>query len=465
MSGLLHLYRHYFIWQGTMRWTTAIGVGMMLAAAVIPLAPLRIAFLSLGSILAVLFPTVFAGVAYRQLIGNRRFILLPQLRRLAAGALLLLAATAGIVSAVFGFVMTQGEGAAGAIEIGIAIFGIASLYLLLSQWLITRSLGLAAFAIVPIVSIRFVVGEDPILASGPYELSALTGLAGLGWAWLFVSTRNPIMPRAIAAPEWAGGMTSGPEDNPRNARWWPHGGAAATAPGSLLRGVADGLRNRLATLLMLLVTLPLSILAVIYLVAIPLGGTRESGFVPVSFLILSVFGLFAQISFLFAEWAARIRLLWLRAGGGRAGLWRLLERTLLADAGLVVVLAGMIAVACRLLTSLAWHDLWLYVAGCGIASLVGGYLGFWVRAAGYRRLAQVILVLLIMLACLAGMIAIPDMSMGRARVFWLLVPLTLLALVCRALARRRVLGIDWCAIRPARRPRRAAQEKGVRHNF
>jgi hypothetical protein len=141
----------------------------------------------------------------------------------------------------------------------------------------------------------------------------------------------------------------------------------------------------------------------------------------------------------------------LRAAGDRNGLWQTLERTLIGDVAIIIGAAMLTAALLHTFADVSLSVLTIYVAGCTIGPIFAGYFAISRRAhgAGLRGLR-----FLFLLAFLFTIILGPRTlgAIGVAPLCWLLAILGVLALGCRYLARRRLLQMDWCAVRPSRRP-------------
>ena len=449
MLRVLRLYWYYFSWQRTMTWVTMIGVAMCLLGLTVASPSFGSGLVALGSLLAVLFPIVFGGFAYRVIIANRRFLMLPDIRTYAATALLLLALTGAAVVLVFAAEFHEVRGTAALMKLTLIAFAGVSAYLLISQWLATYALGLFSLAVLPLVLFGIAADNHEILSVQLTDFATLAALACLGWIWLMVTTRQPTLPRPIGVPNIASGASPELKDGRGNYQWVAHGGAAATSTGTLLRGASDGWRSRILTELAFLLSFPAVMAFVVWIVeaSFPPSARRPSGIA--LFLFASFVGLTVQTQLAFGEWPARLRTLWLRMAGDRAAGWRLMERTLVEEAFIVGISTTVIAAVSWLLVPVPPKYLLLYVITCVVMTFAASYNGFWIRAAGWHRLANLMCVLGVILLTVGLIVALPE---GRKPngLFWCLPVLAVLALGLRMLARSRLLRIDWCVVRPLR---------------
>lgn len=452
MMRTMTLLLYYFRWQRTMFWTTVIGVAAtVLGLGLLMLSRAAWGLVAFGAVLAIGFPAAFAGFAFRQLISNRRFALVPDLRRTAALALLLMALLASGAMVIFASIFSQESlGPGDLLRFALFAFSAASASLLISQWLVTRSFGLIGFAVLPIVALRLaVLGGPPatVLLGTPGRLAALS-IAG--WVWLLVAAKRPTLPRPVAAPRWAGGAsTATRQDGSGNYQWSPHWGSGRTPAGTLMRGMPDGWGNRLIAIFIALLSFPVTAWLVMLLIGVPAGDAERNPFNARFFLFVSLLGFATMTSIAMAEWPAGLRRVWLRVGGDRSAAWRAMERMLLGDLLAAALAATVVALVFGLFSNIGPAFLALYVAGCLVAAWVLANIGFWTRAAGWHRLVHAFFFFGLALPCFGvGLYATRNDAPELA--FWLVSALAALAIGFRALARRAVLRIDWCAVQPAR---------------
>jgi hypothetical protein len=447
MKRTFRILLYYFSWQRTMTWTSGIGAAILLLALIVPTG-WRFSVMLFGSVLALAFPCMFAGIAYRQLISNRRFVLVPELRTAGAAALLAFALISSLMVAVIAVAgrdsMPQ-DFPLDTRSLTLLAFSLISAYLLLSQWLVVYSLGFIGLFLLPLLALRITIAEDSLsngLVASPWLMAAL---AMLGWLWLFVAARAGTLPRSLGAMRWEMGTSTDPSSGTR--QWQPSFGPLATAAGTLLRGVRDGWQNRLISTMLALLTFPLAMMVVLWLIGAPMRGGQQDVFQATFFLVWSLVGAALQAELVYREWPARLRLLWLRQAGDRADAWRFVERKLLADVLMIGAVATVIAIAFSFLVAIQLRYLALYVAGCITLPLLGSYFGMLARLLRWHQLIDTLFVVFVVLF-LMGNVAFMRAGNSLDKIYWLL-PLVLAAIFAvRWLARRKLLKVDWCAVRP-----------------
>ena len=456
MKRLLRLLWYYFSWQRIMAYITAIGAAMILAGLLYDGIYLTPFLVGAGTLLAVAVPTMLACFAFRQIVGNRHLAMLPRLRSFAVGALVMLALVASLMSLAFLYILPEAAPIERPVVVLVLNFSAISVYLLVSQWLVTFPIGTVALAFIPVLVLRLGSVNHPIVASHLDEPWLLFGLVLLGWAWLLAAMQKaPVL--GVSSAAWCGGAL-GFENTWGNQYWMPQIGASATAAGTLLRSARDGWPNRIVTQLASALGVPVFCLALLYVMGVPF---RQGSFDSAFFLFLSLFGICMSASMAFAEWPARLRYLWLRIRGDRCGFWRLLERTLLEETLLVASITTLVALLAFSLTEVPGELLLLYVLGCIVVSLLGSYLGCWIRISGWGHLPQALVLIIVMLICFAVVAYLRDS--GDPTILFLLPPaLGGLALGFRQLARRGFAKVDWCAVRPLRRARQVSIKKTSR---
>lgn len=452
MRRTLALFLYYFRWQRTMGWVTAIGIVLMLSGALLP--PQAGFFpVALGSVFAIGFPVVFASIAFRLLISSRRLVMIPHVRTFAAIALLLVAVTASAVTLVFTNAISPDVQPVDPTTLVLLSFAAVSAYLLLTQWLVIYTFGLFAFVLVPFIPIRLGMTGSPILTAAFDRPWLMAALAVAGWIWLLIAMRAPTVPRPMAAPTW-GGAASPQIEETGNYLWLPRFGPAASPDGTLMRGMPDGLVNRLVAVLSFVLSFPLGIWLFLFLIGAPFDDDQNSPFSATFFLLFSLIGIATHAEFAFSEWPARQRFLWLRFAGDRRQGWRRMERALLQDIVLIGGTAAALAVVVGLLASTEVRYLLLYVAGSVVWAALASYLSFWIRAGNQSRLVHILITLTMIFSCFASVLYLRD-SETPNRIFWVLPMLIVLALLFRALGKRRMLTVDWCVVRPSRHRKQA----------
>lgn len=454
MLRLLRTLYCYFAWQAMMRWTTLAGIVLfVLGLSLVPsrLTPpwVTMSCFVLGASFALGVPAFIAPFCYRTLISNRRLVIVPNMRRFAAASLLLLAIIVAVTSAA----VAHRFALDGPMQWHVALFAFAmvSTYFLLSQWLVTRTWGVLAFAFGFLLFPRTVVVIDQ---SGVTSLAPIVGFVAavsLGWVWLLLASISRGAPKPFATFA----RVSMADLNESSARylWVPQFGAVRSAGGTLMRGMRDGWPNRIVLALVSLLALPGTLFALLFLVGAP-PNPNASGSLAPFFLYISIYGLLVQSIMLFSEWPARLRPLWLRIAGNRQAGWNLMERTLFEDTLLIAVISGTVAFAFLTVTSVSAMALVLYVAGCMLVTLLSAYCGFWLRAVGWNRFAQVLFVVGLTIVASVTLIFYLRSGVEPEIIARLCVTVAVGTMGFRWIARRRVMRIDWCNVRPMRAIRR-----------
>lgn len=454
---LLACLRYYFIWQSTLAWVAIIGTSLIGIGVLLRASPLGPSLAALGALFGLGFPIIVGCIAFRRLIGNPHLIMAPGVRVPATGALMALAAIGASGATLVLLMAPEASRGLEPHHFWALAFGWLSLYLLLSQWLVTHFFGLFSFAIVPLIVLRLAASVEETLRSALVDWRIALAVAVAGWAWLFLAARRKGIPRGVANPArsnsrfaqaWAR-VGFGDRSSPRQAFWLPRGGYPATAEGSLVRGTFDGLRNRIVMALQAVLLFPVSLMILFALIGVPFDDSERPAVLAGFYALLSFYGICMFASMVYAEWPVRLRLVWLRVGGDRKRFWRRLEGMLLGDLGLITVIAAMTGIGFRLGFGLSADLVLLYVAGSFVAGLFCAYLGCWIRVLGRGALLQSLLLIVIIVASLIALTYLRSRGSPGA-IFYLLPTFLLLSLSLRAIVRRRFLRMDWCKIRPAR---------------
>jgi hypothetical protein len=452
MMRLLTCFAYYFRGQRILPWICGSGA-ILIALAIFVSGRAAAPLLALGIVFFAGFPILVGGLAFRQLIGNRRVAMVPDMRYFATGALFLLAVCG---AALTGFAASSVVPGPSALHVSLLAFAAISLYLVVSQWVFSHRAGALAFILLPFIVLSLGIDNVPIVWEALLVPWAWVALAGLAWLWLAIAVAATALPRKLlvtgsAGSAW-GGDAQGRGYSP--SLGGPTGDArTGTSAGTLMRGRPDGWRDRWSGTLMIVLLLPVVMSAVFTLMGVPFRSPETRQFGGEFFLLASFFGTCVFPAMIFAEWPIRLRLLWLRVAGDRAGLWRRLERGLWQELLLITANATVIAAAFLVWSDVQRELIWLYVSGAAMFSLTGSYLGFLTRTSGWHSSVQGLLQAFVMLAFLIGSASLWD-SDDPLAVFWLLPLLAILALIFRTLARARFLRMDWCAVRPQRFPRR-----------
>lgn len=410
--------------------------------------------LVLGNAFAV-FALLWASNSFRQFVSNVRLSLLPGFRSHAVGALLLAATAIGAAAALAAFISPEPE--AEVLGTGLLAFALSSAYILVAQWVSTARAPLLVQLLLVMLMFRYVGNGDAFSGVLGRHAWACALAAMLGWAWLFRSVQGGARiagPHPMLRIEQTSGV------RPRQWTLEAFGigpldiGRPAHSAGTLMRGSNDGWFNRVGDLLFWVVGFAFVWTLSIY----GFESASESQWGPAlepvpAFLLLS----FAATAFQaprYFDWPARLRYLWLRTPGGRAALWRMLERAVVTEAAIVAVItAGVSAVL--IVAADTSIDLSLtYVLGCTTGVLLGAYGAMGMRIAGATAVAVHIAAFLgwmpiVMILMFAG----PEPTVLKSA----LVVIVVLAVVARFVTWRMFLRMDWCAVKPLRDPTAAAR--------
>ena len=451
MTRLLVCFAYFFRGLRIMPWVCGIGFAMAMFEILMP-GDAAGALALPGAFLFVGFPIVVGGAFYRQLIGNRRTALVPEFRFFATGALFLLALTGGAFAAI---VSTQVISPPDPWHVAQLAFAFISLYLLVSQWMVTRSATAIGFVFLPLFAFAFAASKGFGAPQGVFAPWGWLALAGLGWLWLaFTVTRQGASHRMLAV------RAAASAEGPGTRGFWPSIGASldpsgfATAAGTLMRGRGDRWSTRFNGALTMVLLMPAVMSAAAVLLA-SMGGDAEERPFGVVFLGSSFALACVLPKAIYGEWPARQRLLWLRVGGDRPELWRRLERALLQEIGLIAAIHIPVAAGFLVLYDVARYLCFLYLAGAALCTLTSGYAGFLARISGWSFVGQGALYFVVVMTFLIGGIALWNSTDPRA-VLALLPLLLALALTFRTMARSRFRRMDWCRVRPTRFPPRVA---------
>jgi hypothetical protein len=447
---LLACFAYFFRGQRILPWVAAFGAADI-ALGFLVSGSMKLPLTALGLILIAGFPILVGGLAYRQLIANRRTAVVPDLRFFATGALFLLALFGAALAAWFATLI---ESRPNPWPVGLLAFALISLYLVISQWLITYRSGAWLFVILPFVVLRVGISSDSAVWEQVFVPWAWLALAGLAWFWLALYVRGEVLPRNLA---WAGAaVPSADAERPGLWRRLVAPGDTvkySTPTGTLLRGSGDGWFKRVAGALTTVLLFPV----VMSTFVAAFGVTSRNPIAPQIgaefFLGTSLLGYCIFPALFFAEWPTRLRLLWLRIAGDRLAFWRQIERSLLRDLMLVAIVGCCVAAAFLFWSDVQQDLVYIYLVGSILASFTGSYLGILARVAGWHGALQTLLSMFILLSVLTGGAYLRKGGDPFA-VTWLLPPILVLAIIFRREARSRFLRIDWCKVRPLRMPRR-----------
>lgn len=451
MKRILVCFAYYFRGQRILRWVCGFGA-ILVALGLLASDRDAATLLALGSVFLAGFPILVGGLAYRQLVGNRRTALVPALRQFATGGLFLLAlcgaALAGIVAAASGSAQATGS-------VSQLAFAAISLYLIVSQWMIAHRRATLAIVFLLFLILHLSLFGDPVFLQRLFVPWAWVAIASLSWLWLATTVSGKAQPL-----RWLGAaqvhVNAAKESAP--SKIWParYSGNGivmmATAAGTLMRGSGDSWVNRFRGALLIVLLFPVTMAAFLTLVSLLPRNHETQAPTDMLFLALSLVGVLCFPTAFFSEWPVRLRLLWLRAAGDRRALWRRLERTMLKEVLLIAAIVTCVACGYLLWSDVARELVYFYLSGAVLAALAGSYLGFCARICGWHPIGGGLAFLALILVLLTAGAVLQNSGIPFA-IFGLLPALATLALGLRALACSRFRRMDWCKIRPIRLPR------------
>jgi hypothetical protein len=417
---------------------TALGVTVVIAALIFG----GLRFATLGSSILVLVPAMVLPATFRQLVCNRRFMLVPQFRALAVAALLLVAFAAGGLGVLYRVQAHEGGNWSLSVAAGLLAFSVASAYLLVGQWLCTFRSGWLPQMLLMFLIVFWALSDISLpnqLLNNAWLLS-LAALLGWYWLWRAVRMRAP-----LAGPQQR--MDLSATEAYRSMDWQLRLGTPEHAGTTLMRGASDGWVNRVASVALFAVCIPAVSMLLPAMVENLAPGIRSQNPPLLPLYMLALSG--TMLSLPIAQWPVRVRYIWLRSSGNRAALLRMLERHLGEEAGLVAVSTGIAAVAIRLTTDTALPLLVAYSAGFTAMTFLGAYFGMSARIRGidgralYFRLG-------IGWFLIASIILIVTQTAGIPGLCVLLAVIAALAWHYRRRARERLMRMDWCAVKPTR---------------
>jgi hypothetical protein len=289
---------------------------------------------------------------------------------------------------------------------------------------------------------------------------ALAAVATLGWAVLWLLLRRQTAPAGPSTAQKLDTMSEG-RMSFVGLQWLPAVRLAgpASPSGTLMRGSSDGWLNRIIAMAICVVGFAALWFGWMYLVGNALTNRQPEAAIGL-FLLVSFFAIVFGTPLVITEWPSRLRYLWLRTHGDRALLWRCLERVLLQEAGLVGACTALVALAVAVTTATPAALLLAYVAGTSLGFLLSAYFAIWFRQLG-ESIAMLGFCLTLIWVPVFWIIVGIVRNAGAANLFWLLLPAAGIASLLRAIARRKFLTVDWCALRPARRQAATSATRGA----
>lgn len=411
----------------------------------------RAQLIMFGNIL-IIMPVMWSASVFRQLVSNRRLTMVPGFRRSAFLAFLLVP----IVVSGLGILGDAAQHMADSVSfpsesliLPAMTFTLISAFLLTAQWSCTLRRGLliqlGAFVVV-INALAFNVELTMSMAIVGARSFGWPTAALLGWAWLYYTLRQRAVLAAPVPSQSMERLSGSFSDS--TGLWQSNFGKPAGPDGTIMLGISDSLANRVWQACIWVLALGTLFVAFNLIVRSPMLGSREAGIGPlfIAFSFMTV-GTLAPLAV--AEWPARMRFIWLRAGGDRAGFWSRLDRSLLMQSLIVAGVAGAATMLLMATTDTDSDLLLVYAAGCAVALPFGAYLLFWLRIRGLN-VNMFSFIFLSVWLMLFWTIFLLYRSFGTPSLIALVIALAALALTCRSLACRQFLAIDWCNVRPVR---------------
>lgn len=384
-------------------------------------------------------PFMIAVPLQRSLIASRRLVLVPGFA-LASGLALLAVVT--LMSTFLPLFAALYEIPGTSSLLGPRIFVFASLYVAVVHLCMISRHALLLLIIVPLLGIvvmhRFSSVIAMMLGNAAYMLSLLTLCLG-GWlnALRLLHQRN-----VFRAPvtQYGGQVMEQNAFEHQGSRWQPAIGQSAPAE-TLLHGYHASSGGKLLNLFYSVAIPPVLAAAVVRLIS---HGDR----ITLSFTQLVLFiHLFIVATFPWAwgELGPRTRLLWLRTGGKRADLWRILEHSLLRQYLLMFALTTVFVL-------LTWIQSWprthlilpnlLFFVATAAVSVHVGYLSLMARLCYWPGWVQAV-------AMIFTVLFVATMVWAGPRGIITLPLLLLLALYYRHIGERAFFKVDWLRLKPA----------------
>jgi hypothetical protein len=221
-------------------------------------------------------------------------------------------------------------------------------------------------------------------------------------------------------------------------------GQPSHAAGTVIRNANNGWINRIGASVFWVLGLALLWLLSMYLAPGAVWRERSDDTISV-FLFLSFAVTVARVWTQVIDWPARLRHVWLRSPGTRTALWRSLDRMVCEEA---VIVAGITGIAALWIWLSIGTPVWLllvYMAGSTGAMLLCAY---WVMALRLSGSSVSDIMWYTVLGWLPVFMVIRFVGQEPRVLTSLIVMFGGLAWICRRHVRRRVMRIDWCAVKP-----------------
>jgi hypothetical protein len=396
-----------------------------------------------------LITLLWSGGAFRQVVSDRRLSMLPRFRVHAVAALILVALAVGCAAGLAAVFDPAPQDAGSAVDTALIAFSLVSFFLLLNQWVATLRAGVLLQLLLIVLAVPYMGGD--VYESALVERAWAPTLAALlGWSWLLLAFRKSAelkAPNPWLRIESTAGLNAGQRSTAAMFGLGPLNlGRPANPAGTLMRGGNDGWINRVGAALIWV--LGPALLWMLWTYAAVPAGWREPHADSIALILLASFIAIAAISpTRLVDWPTRLRYVWLRAPGNRDALWRMLERNIGEEVGVVTAITSAASIAISLATGTSVPFLVAYVAGASVAVLVGAYCVMAMRIGGAS-------VTEISLCCAFGwspvIFMIVVIGPQPAVLGSVIVVLGGVALISRHFVRKQFIRIDWCAVKPTR---------------
>lgn len=449
LRNTLHVLAHAFYFQPAQLWMAGIGFGFLVLGLIALIAGKVLSFglVMMAYTLMLAVPCIIFVFLTRTFISNRRLILVPGFGVAFGLALLLYTlATSFTPVLIMWFYGIPG----GSLWMGFRVMIVASLYLWLIQYCLISRYGLVLSTTVPFAVIVLInTGQNyfAMLMRQHDHLLMLFAAVMLGWllALLQLSRRRDFRPARLNPLQRT--STHDYQFHSAALRSINLGGKASPHTSLLLSYIAS-VSNRLMNLAFPVLGSPLMAAVMITLVNItqdrspPFNG-------PNIFLVFSLV-MASALSWTYGEIAARSRLLWLRSGLDRHGLWQLLEREVSKNLLLTWCLTGFSALLVGLFTDKGIMLLLTFQFVVIAGSLHNAYLHLNSRINHWSNIA-VMTAMLLSTTVLALVLIFSIFKATATPVIILNILMLALTLCYRHYAIAGFIKVDWLVLRPAQR--------------
>ena len=393
LRNTLHVLAHAFYFQPAQLWMAGIGFCFLVLGliALISGKVLSFGLVMMAYTLMLAVPYIIFVFLTRTFISNRRLILVPGFGVAFGLALLLYTLAASFMPVL---IMWLFDIPGGSLWMGFRVMIVASLYLWLIQYCLISRYGLVLSTTVPFAVIVLVnTGQNYFaMLMRPHDhLLMLFTAVMLGWlfALLQLSRKRDFRPARLNPLQRT--STHDYQFHSAALRSINLGGKASPHT-SLLLSYIGSVSNRLMNLVFPVLGSPL--MAAIMITLINITQDRSAPFNgPNIFLVFSVV-MACALSWTYGELAARVRLLWLRSGLDRRGLWQLLERELLTNLVLTWCLTSISALVIGLITDKSIMLLLTFEFVVIAGSIHNAYLHLNMRINHWNNIAQMVAMLL-----------------------------------------------------------------------